>query len=87
MKVDRFKATTLPDRSRPSEQPSQDKQDKQEAAPTPQRSEQPETGTDPRYGTCAEANAHGLGPYKRGADEEYGWYQDRDGDGVVCERR
>ncbi|MEW9550527.1 thermonuclease family protein [Nonomuraea sp. NPDC050783] len=43
-------------------------------------------GTDPRYRTCAEANAHGLGPYVRGQDPEYAWYQDRDGDGVVCER-
>ncbi|MFE3447406.1 excalibur calcium-binding domain-containing protein [Nonomuraea sp. NPDC059194] len=40
--------------------------------------------TDPRYRTCGEANAHGLGPYQRGVDEEYDWYQDRDGDGRVC---
>ncbi|GII94639.1 thermonuclease family protein [Sinosporangium siamense] len=43
-------------------------------------------GNDPRYGTCGEANAKGLGPYRRGIDPEYEWYQDRDGDGVVCER-
>ncbi|WP_329081474.1 MULTISPECIES: excalibur calcium-binding domain-containing protein [unclassified Streptosporangium] len=24
--------------------------------------------------------------YRRGTDPEYAWYQDRDGDGVVCER-
>ncbi len=42
-------------------------------------------GTDTRYRTCAEANAHGLGPYQRGVDPEYTWYQDRDGDGLVCE--
>ena len=42
---------------------------------------------DPRFETCAEANAHLLGPYRRGVDPEYGWYEDRDGDGVVCERR
>lgn len=42
--------------------------------------------TDPRFRTCAEANRNGYGPYRRGVDPEYGWYQDRDGDGVVCER-
>jgi len=41
---------------------------------------------DPRYRTCAEANAHGYGPYTRGVDPEYAWYEDRDGDGLVCER-
>lgn len=40
--------------------------------------------TDPRYSTCAEANRHGLGPYRRG-QTEYSWYQDRDNDGIVCE--
>ncbi|MCP9976582.1 excalibur calcium-binding domain-containing protein [Actinomadura madurae] len=39
---------------------------------------------DTRYSTCAEANRHGLGPYRRG-QTEYTWYQDRDGDGIVCE--
>lgn len=43
-------------------------------------------GTDPRYRTCAEANAAGYGPYQRGRDPEYAWYQDRDRDGLVCER-
>lgn len=43
-------------------------------------------GTDPRFRTCGEANAAGYGPYHRGRDPEYSWYQDRDGDGVVCER-
>lgn len=43
-------------------------------------------GLDPRFRTCAEANAAGYGPYVRGRDPEYSWYQDRDGDGVVCER-
>jgi micrococcal nuclease len=46
----------------------------------------PTTGTDPRFRTCGEANAAGYGPYHRGRDPEYAWYQDRDGDGVVCER-
>ncbi|WP_119729978.1 MULTISPECIES: excalibur calcium-binding domain-containing protein [Thermomonospora] len=38
------------------------------------------------FDTCAEANRAGYGPYRRGTDPEYGWYQDRDGDGVVCEQ-
>ncbi|MEV4394251.1 excalibur calcium-binding domain-containing protein [Nonomuraea sp. NPDC049607] len=52
-------------------------------SPTPTA---PPAGTDPRFRTCAEANAAGYGPYRRGVDPEYAWYQDRDGDGVVCER-
>lgn len=40
--------------------------------------------TDPRYPTCAEANAAGYGNYHRG-DPEYGWYRDADHDGVACE--
>ncbi|WP_061297380.1 thermonuclease family protein [Herbidospora cretacea] len=43
-------------------------------------------GTDPRFDTCAKANAAGYGPYYKGTDPEYAWYQDRDNDGVVCER-
>lgn len=39
----------------------------------------------PDYGSCKEAKAHGGGPYVRGKDPEYAYYQDRDGDGVVCE--
>lgn len=55
--------------------------------PTPTATETPKpSGTDPRYRTCGEANAAGKGPYRRGVDVEYAWYQDRDGDGVVCER-
>ncbi len=61
------------------------------AAPSPapkQSSPVPLTGggTDPRYGTCREANAHGLGPYRQGVDPEYDWYRDSDHDGLVCER-
>ena len=41
--------------------------------------------TDPRFDTCGAANAAGFGNYRRGTDTEYGWYEDRDGDGVVCE--
>jgi Excalibur calcium-binding domain len=44
----------------------------------------PADGTDPRFGTCAEAKANGYGPYRSG-ETEYGWYRDADGDGVVCE--
>ncbi|MFF4195073.1 thermonuclease family protein [Nonomuraea sp. NPDC001831] len=54
--------------------------------PTPSSTPPPPSGTDPRFRTCAEANAAGYGPYRRGVDPEYAWYQDRDGDGVVCER-
>lgn len=42
-------------------------------------------GTDPRFGTCGEANDNGYGPYHQGQDAEYDWYTDRDGDGIVCE--
>lgn len=38
-----------------------------------------------RYSTCAEAKAHGGGPYRRGRDPEYSWYRDADDDGIVCE--
>lgn len=44
-----------------------------------------EPSMDPRFGTCKEAKANGYGPYYDGIDEEYDWYRDRDGDGVVCE--
>lgn len=43
------------------------------------------SSTDPRFDTCGAANAAGYGNYRRGSDVEYGWYQDRDNDGVVCE--
>lgn len=53
--------------------------------PAPTKSNPP-SGTDQRYRTCGDANAAGHGPYTRGVDPEYAWYQDRDGDGIVCER-
>jgi len=61
------------------------------ASPTPRpepstTGPRPDGGTDPRFGTCREANAHGFGPYRQGTDPEYAWYQDRDHDGLVCER-
>jgi hypothetical protein len=44
------------------------------------------TGLDPRYATCTELLKHpNHAPYQRGVDPEYAWYQDRDGDGLVCE--
>ena len=53
----------------------------------PAETEEPtESGTDPRFSTCAKANAAGYGDYVRGTDPEYAWYQDRDKDGVACER-
>jgi hypothetical protein len=42
-------------------------------------------GNDPRFHTCRQANAAGYGPYIRGRDPEYDWYQDRDHDGIACE--
>ena len=43
------------------------------------------TGTDPRFSSCANAKAAGYGPYFRGRDAEYSWYRDGDSDGIVCE--
>jgi hypothetical protein len=43
------------------------------------------SGSDPNMGTCKAAKAAAYGPYFEGKDAEYGWYQDRDHDGVVCE--
>ncbi|MGW4642808.1 excalibur calcium-binding domain-containing protein [Sphaerisporangium sp. NPDC004334] len=57
--------------------------------PTPKPTSEPPpppSGNDPRFRTCAEANRNGYGPYYRDKDPEYHWYQDRDGDGIVCER-
>ena len=65
------------------------------SSPTPKRTtskpkpsptaKKPTPKDDPRYDTCAEANANGYGPYVEGEDPEYDWYRDRDGDGIVCE--
>lgn len=41
---------------------------------------------DPQFRTCGEANASGYGNYKEGVDEEYAWYEDRDKDGIACEK-
>jgi len=45
-----------------------------------------DSGLDPRFGTCKEAISNGYGPYYYGVDPEYDWYNDRDSDGIVCER-
>lgn len=61
----------------------------QTTAPRPTPAREPALtggGTDPRFGTCGEANAAGYGPYVRGENVEYDWYIDRDKDGVACER-
>jgi len=50
-------------------------------SPTPTQA-----GTHPKFSSCAEAARNGYrGPYVRGVDPEYAWYQDRDKDGSVCE--
>jgi hypothetical protein len=61
------------------------------AAAAPAPAPQPQTlaasggGTDPQFSYCYEANDAGYGPYVQGQDPEYAWYDDADGDGVVCE--
>lgn len=42
-------------------------------------------GLDPRFPTCAAAEAAGYGPYYRDRDPEYYWYCDAKKDGIVCE--
>ncbi len=37
------------------------------------------------YRTCVEAIAADGGNYRKGIDAQYGFYDDRDGDGIVCE--
>ena len=53
---------------------------------TPPAPKKPSPHLDPQFSTCREANAAGYGPYREGTDPEYHWYQDRDHDGLVCER-
>lgn len=54
--------------------------------PTPAPTQTPQAGTHPRFSSCAEAARNGYrGPYVRGINPEYAWYQDRDRDGSVCE--
>ena len=54
-------------------------------APAPAASSGGGGGTDPQFSYCYEANDAGYGNYVSGQDPEYDWYDDRDGDGVVCE--
>lgn len=57
-------------------------------APAPAPAPQPANtggGTDPQFSYCYEANDAGYGNYQQGVDPEYDWYDDNDGDGVVCE--
>ena len=54
-------------------------------APSPAPPPDASAGLDPDFGSCTKAKAAGYGPYTQGVDEEYGWYQDRDKDGIVCE--
>ncbi|MDP9849664.1 excalibur calcium-binding domain-containing protein [Streptosporangium lutulentum] len=57
------------------------------SSPVPeQATSSPKPAPDPRFGTCREANAHGYEGYRQGIDIEYDWYEDRDSDGVACER-
>lgn len=58
----------------------------EEPAPPPVQQFVKTPSTDPQFGTCGEANDNGYGPYTSGVDPEYDWYDDRDDDGVVCER-
>lgn len=82
------------DASAPSPSPSSDPaEDRGLSSPSPSPSPSPvplsgdADGVDPRYDTCAEANAAGYGDYVQGVHSEYDWYDDRDNDGRVCERR
>jgi len=94
-------APLMPELSEPAPEPeptTQAPEPEPEPAPTTQAPEpepepesepapEPEnTGTDPQFGTCAEAIDNGLGPYIAGVDPEYDWYRDADSDGIVCER-
>lgn len=84
------KLTTVKPSPKPEPKPSPKPSPKPEPKPTPSESETPSPSPspplDPRFDTCAEANDNGYGPYTIGIDPEYEWYEDRDGDGIVCER-
>ncbi|MDQ3734791.1 MAG: thermonuclease family protein [Actinomycetota bacterium] len=53
--------------------------------PVPPPAPPPDSGRDPRFHNCQQANRAGYGPYRRGVDPEYHWYNDKDDDGVVCD--
>lgn len=69
----------------PTAKPSPKPNPKPSPKPSPKPTAKPEPSTDPKFGTCKAAKSAGYGPYYAGQDDEYSWYQDRDGDGVVCE--
>jgi len=72
----------------PEEVPTAAQTPSRTTAAAPRANTQPTGGggaTDPRFDTCRSATAAGYGPYESGSDPEYEWYQDRDGDGTVCE--
>lgn len=72
-------------RKRAVQQAVQAERDRQQEVASPPDQNVVDTSTDPRFSYCYEANAAGYGPYRRGSDPEYDWYQDRDNDGIVCE--
>jgi hypothetical protein len=72
--------------SGPEQTPSTSPIPAESAPSTEQAPAAPVPAGDPQFGTCGEANANGFGPYVKGTDPEYAWYQDRDGDGTVCEK-
>ncbi|HET8684082.1 MAG TPA: excalibur calcium-binding domain-containing protein [Micromonosporaceae bacterium] len=69
---------------RPELDPDDDGVACEEGGPTPVT---PATSAsnDPRYASCKQAKANGYGPYVRGRDPEYHWYNDPNRDGVVCD--
>src|SRR5690606_41963448 len=58
--------------------PEPEPEPESEPAPEPEN-----TGTDPQFGTCADAIDNGLGPYIAGVDPAYDWDRDADSDGIV----
>ncbi|GAB2832784.1 hypothetical protein GCM10022221_34440 [Actinocorallia aurea] len=79
---------TVTETVRPAKKPSTPKTRKPKTRrpkPKPKPTTPAAPSTDPHFGTCAEANAAGYGPYTQGTDPEYAWYTDRDHDGVACE--
>jgi hypothetical protein len=56
----------------------------QKTTPRPTATKTITVPTDPRFRTCGLANLAGYGNYRTG-DPEYGWYIDRDHDGIACE--
>ena len=78
------------DGSGPTRAPTPNRTPKRTVAPSPSRTTpdapEPATRNEPAVpATCKAAKAAGLGPYTRGVDPEYEQFNDRDGDGIVCE--